>query len=165
MGNGRPFGSLDEMNATIIKNWNSKVSYNDDVYVLGDVFWGMNSNQIKDFMGKLNGRKHLILGNHDRVIPNQKSNSWYEICKYKELEYQNHCIVLFHFPIFEWSGYYYNSYHFYGHVHNTMDLRDFVKYRDKKNFNCWDVGVDNNGFSPVSFEEICEKLKKTEKSA
>ena len=41
MGHGRPFKSLEEMEEIIVNNWNKKVSSRDDVYVLGDVFWGL----------------------------------------------------------------------------------------------------------------------------
>ena len=32
----RPFDSIEEMDETIINNWNSKVTDDDDVYILGD---------------------------------------------------------------------------------------------------------------------------------
>lgn len=35
----RPFFDLEDMKQTIIKNWNSVVTFGDDVYVLGDMFW------------------------------------------------------------------------------------------------------------------------------
>ena len=52
MGHGRPFSSTEEMNQKLIENWNKKVTSNEDmVYVLGDVFWGQNSDQIISIPG------------------------------------------------------------------------------------------------------------------
>ena len=33
----RPFNTLEEMHAEIIKRWNKKVTNGDDVYILGDI--------------------------------------------------------------------------------------------------------------------------------
>ena len=61
----RPFSSLEEMEYTLISNWNSRIGKNDEVYILGDMFW-YNANAPK-ILAELKGRKYLILGNHDRV--------------------------------------------------------------------------------------------------
>lgn len=162
IGKGRPFGSTEEMESIIIKNWNSKVDINDTVYVLGDVFWGQNSEQIKKIMTKLNGKKILVYGNHDRIMPNVKSDCWLEVCSYKEISIGDNKIVLSHYPIYEWNGFFYQSYHFHGHTHATLNLAE--KTLPRGNGNCWDVGVDNNDFTPVSFDEIKEKIEKNIKN-
>ena len=65
----RPFETFEEMNETIIENWNNVVTKNDDVYILGDMFW--KNDLAEDIMSRLNGNKYLILGNHDRIsVPN-----------------------------------------------------------------------------------------------
>ena len=61
----RPFFTISEMNEAIINNWNSVVSSNDEVYILGDMFW--NNNDIDSILPRLKGRLYLIKGNHDRV--------------------------------------------------------------------------------------------------
>jgi calcineurin-like phosphoesterase family protein len=160
MGNGRPFKSIEQHDSELIDRWNKKVLSKDDiVYVLGDVFWGKNSDYIKDYLSKLNGRKVLILGNHDRLIPNIKSNGWLEIVSYKDMVIGSNRIVLSHYPIAEWNGYYYNSYHLYGHTHGMFNLAKETLVRNISNGNCWDVGVDNNNYEPVSFDEIKEKIE------
>lgn len=156
----RPFKSLEEMANVLIKNWNNKVSSGDDVYCLGDMFWNMNEYQIQEFMDKLNGNKHLIVGNHDRLTQNIKSNRWVEITNYKEISENNKKIVLSHFPIAEWQWFYYNSYHLYGHTHGTFNLAQFTLQRERPNGNCWDVGIDNNNYEVLSFNEIVEKIDK-----
>ena len=159
LGNGRPFNNIEEMNNAIISKWNEKISKTDDVYVLGDMFWGMNEYQIQSVMDKLKGHKHLIIGNHDKINAYAKSNRFTEIVNYKVVESNNQYIVLNHYPIFEWEGYYYGTYHLYGHTHGTLNLAEFTSKRSRINTNCWDVGVDNNNFEPVSFEEIRQKIE------
>ena len=61
----RPFKDVDEMNTTIINNWNATVRPDDVVYILGDVGFGT-----KDWLSLLNGRHIWIKGNHD------KPDSW-----------------------------------------------------------------------------------------
>ena len=60
----RPFSSVEEMDARMIKLWNNVVKKNDIVYHLGDFGVG-NKEYISKIVSKLNGRIFLILGNHD----------------------------------------------------------------------------------------------------
>ena len=60
----RPFSSVEEMNETMIKNWNNVVSKDDLVYHLGD-FAFCGSGKITEIMQQLKGRIILIKGNHD----------------------------------------------------------------------------------------------------
>lgn len=58
----RPFDSLEEMNEKIIENWNKTVRPKDVVFHLGDFAFGKFNINIAE---RLNGRKKLVLGNHD----------------------------------------------------------------------------------------------------
>jgi calcineurin-like phosphoesterase family protein len=60
----RPFSSLEEMNETLIANWNARVTNGDEVYVLGDLMFRVIDSPEK-YLTRLRGKKHLILGNHD----------------------------------------------------------------------------------------------------
>ena len=60
----RPFTSVEEMDNRMIKNWNETVSNKDTIIHLGDFGLG-NKEYIKSIIGKLNGKKILIMGNHD----------------------------------------------------------------------------------------------------
>ena len=164
IGKGRPFKTIEDMEQRFIENWNKKVKPEDTVYHLGDFCWGSNVKRIKGLLDSLNGQKILIVGNHDRLENYYKSGSFADICKYKEIDIDNEHIVLFHTPIFEWNGFYYGSYHLYGHTHVTLNLAQYTMMRDRPNGNCWDVGVDNNNFEPVSFDEIKEKIEKNIKN-
>ena len=61
----RPFNSVEEMDVNIIKQWNSQVRSDDVVYFLGD--FGISKRKCLDesLVGSLNGKKIMILGNHD----------------------------------------------------------------------------------------------------
>jgi len=61
---GSRFSSVEEMDETMIENWNSVVKPGDKVYHLGDVFMSPKEEFIKKWK-RLNGQKRLILGNHD----------------------------------------------------------------------------------------------------
>lgn len=58
----RPFKSVDEMNETIVRNWNQVVSSGDCVLFLGDLAF----RRFDYWLGKLNGEKVIIRGNHDK---------------------------------------------------------------------------------------------------
>ena len=58
----RPFSCLEEMHEVMIERWNSVVRCNDIVYHLGDFCFGRKNISIG---GRLNGKKKLIMGNHD----------------------------------------------------------------------------------------------------
>ena len=61
----RPFLNVKEMNEALIKNWNSIVSENDEVYHLGDVAM-KNPLIAKQFLESVNGKIYLIKGNHEQ---------------------------------------------------------------------------------------------------
>ena len=134
----RPFSSVEEMNEALIANWNKTVKPEDDIWHLGDFFFTKEKQEAIDILNKLNGRKHLIWGNHDKQLKEiVKSNpnivSSYQ--DYKELKYNNHLFVLFHYGQRVWNkchieGNY--SIHLYGHSHGVLPPYN----------NSVDVGVD-----------------------
>lgn len=60
------FSDVDEMNLYILEQWNSVVKPGDIVYHLGDVFMG-DKDEFKKLWPKFNGRKRLVVGNHDDI--------------------------------------------------------------------------------------------------
>jgi len=68
----RPFDSLGEMTKTIINNWNAVVSKHDTVFHLGD-FSFCDFEKTQAIFNGLNGRIHLVMGNHDR----HRSVNWF----------------------------------------------------------------------------------------
>lgn len=60
----RPFSSVEEMDQSLIHNWNVTVKNNETIIHLGD-FAIASGEKIKTIMNQLNGVKKLIRGNHD----------------------------------------------------------------------------------------------------
>jgi calcineurin-like phosphoesterase family protein len=60
----RPFDNVHHMNETMVENWNKIVKPEDIVYHLGDVYFSKKPDSTM-ILSRLNGRKRLILGNHD----------------------------------------------------------------------------------------------------
>ncbi|MDR2467069.1 MAG: metallophosphoesterase family protein [Prevotellaceae bacterium] len=157
---GRPFSDVAQMNETLIANWNECVNHNDEIYILGDFAFRGSTLETNRIAKSLNGRKHLIRGNHDKFADDTKfDRSNFEWIKdYYVLNYRKTKFVLFHYPILEWDGYYRGSVHLYGHVHNSgMDGSDSDKFKmlGKRAIN---VGVDLNDYRPVSIEKILTEL-------
>lgn len=145
----RPYKSVEEMNEDIVKRWNAKVQHGDDVYILGDMFFKFTDiNKVKNMLNRLNGKKHLIKGNHDKFLKQIKWQDYFEsLDVYKEIDDAGRMVCLFHYPIEEWNGYYRNSYMLYGHVHENM--KDIKKHPRKFN-----VGVDVHNFEPKTLNEL-----------
>lgn len=155
----RPFASVEEMDETLISNWNKKVTDEDLVYILGDISWYKDDKTCEIFE-RLNGRKVLIKGNHDRVHGKIKKY-FEEIADYKEITLSgNRHIVLCHYPIVCFNRHQYGSYMFYGHVHNSFEW-EITKNHQKEllqqldtHCNMFNVGTMIHNYEPVTFEEI-----------
>ena len=153
----RPFKTIEENDETIKNNWNSVVGLDDDVYLLGDISW-YGSTKTLEYYSQLNGRIHLIKGNHDNKILKNKDlqNLFVEIVDYKEL-YLNpkESIILCHYPIPCFKNHYYGWYHLYGHVHtgfeNNMMQRTKYEMENLYNTPCkmYNVGAMLLNYTPI----------------
>ncbi len=59
----RPYADVAAMNEAFVDRWNATVQPEDEVWHLGDV--SMKVSFVEEWIPYLNGRKHLVLGNHD----------------------------------------------------------------------------------------------------
>lgn len=126
----RPFETMKEMMDNIKQKWNQKITNADDVYILGDMCWKENEEAIQ-FVSTLKGKKHLVLGNHDRAKDKRYAQLFVEIIPYKEVkEFINekqYRFILQHYPIMFWNHQHHLkedevvNFHFYGHLHNGQE--------------------------------------------
>lgn len=154
----RPFSSVEEMNQTLIDNWNTQVKAQDTIYTLGDFSFG-NYADTYSVLKKLNGNHHMVLGNHDKLIVKHerdfiKSGLVKSISHYKEITFKNQFIVLFHYGQRVWNRSHHNSWHLFGHSHGSLPPHG----------KSVDVGVDckeiTSEYRPVSFDEVMEYMSK-----
>lgn len=159
---GRPFTSTEEMDRTIIDNWNQTVRPTDLVFHLGDFGFG-DTKRLASIFGQLNGRKRLVTGNHDidhkgNVKKDIAALGWDEPpTAYAETSDEGHRVILFHYAMRTWSASVHGSWHFYGHSHGRMPA--FGRSRD--------VGVDCSdvAFTPRTFRQLTAGMQDAEVAA
>lgn len=151
---GRPFRDASEMRETLIRNWNSRVTDEDEVYILGDVTLKGRSTALPPLL-RLNGKKYLVRGNHDgfaaKLTPEDDPFVW--IRDYAEVEWQGVRFALFHYPIEEWNELFRGAVHLHGHLHSKPEYN--LEQR-RLGLRRYDVGVDANNMTPVSAREILD---------
>jgi calcineurin-like phosphoesterase family protein len=131
--------SPEENEQRILLDWTSKVTKRDDVYVLGDAAFTMDSVQL---FSALPGRKFLIRGNHDELdtqVYLKYFSAVYGLKRYKEF-------WLSHAPIHpnELRG----KINLHGHVHYASIPDD--RYFNASVENLWALGHS----SLISLEQI-----------
>lgn len=147
----RPFADVEEMNKTLICNYNSVVQKEDTVYILGDLAYRISADEANTLISRLNGRKYLILGNHDRQYD---ESLFEEITHYKEIHELGQQFILMHYPIMDWNRMRYGSIHLHGHIHSVGDEYNFENLIN--GIRRYDVGVDANNYYPVPIQKIID---------
>jgi len=153
----RPFESIEDMDKTLIQNWNAAVGHEDETYILGD-FTMRGPGHAKAYISALNGKKYLILGNHDLFLQDfGETDGWFEwVRDYAVIEHAGVKLILFHYPIVEWFGFGKGSVHLHGHLHNAPSVDTW----NPKNSRVFNVGVDVCGYKPISIDEIIGRANK-----
>lgn len=152
----RPFSSIEEHDKTLIENWNNKVPKNGIVYHLGDVGFA-SSEYLNNILSQLHGKIHLIVGNHDhKQILKQQAQFFETIETQFTIQIGEQQILLNHCPLLCYPGAYRGWWQLFGHVHSGPRVSDGLDLpRLSMLFPTqYDVGVDNNNFTPVSYTEL-----------
>lgn len=169
----RPFDSVDEMDAELIKRWNNKVSNGDLVYVLGDMIWKTKNSTAAEIINSLNGQKILIKGNHDRFLHDSKAKKAFAAIKdYDDIcvELNNgtkHRCILSHFFIPFYNAHRYNAIHLHAHSHTSEEHNIELKFAEWLNKNgykneIYNVGCMHWNYEPVTLDEILARSDKNE---
>lgn len=156
----RPFLNIEEMNNSLIKNWNNKVIDNDTVYILGDFSW-YSRNRTKNILDKLKGRKILIKGNHDKDTA-KLTEKFDGIYDYLEIKDGIETIIMSHYPMLFWNSQFKNTIHLYGHIHNSSQynfckcFQQKLKQKQNIPMRMYNVGcmIDYMNYTPQTIGEI-----------
>lgn len=138
----RPFANLAEHDDALIRNWNEVVGKEDEIWHLGDVMFSR-AGSCEGLLSRLNGRKHLIIGNNDPPST-VNAGGWASVQHYAELVLSEELLILCHYPFRTWNRIGKKSINLHGHSHGR--LKPFLRQ--------YDVGVDPQGLKPVTLEEI-----------
>lgn len=136
----RPFASIEEHDAELVRRWNSVVRPNSPVWVLGDFCFGKRNIEIA---AQLNGKKRLVMGNHDMYASADYLRHFDRLAGVVELKGG----VLSHVPVHpsqleRWA------FNIHGHLHiGTVD--------DPRYF-C--ASAEQINLTPVSLDVILERI-------
>jgi calcineurin-like phosphoesterase family protein len=153
----RGYDSVKHMNTCQVEKWNAIVDSDDDVYVLGDLMLGTTDN-IR-YVSQLNGRLHIVLGNHDTTT---RENLYKELPNVVEvveigirLNYKQYHFVLTHYPMFtgnlEKESLKQMSLNLYGHTHQLTNFYNDMPFM-------YHVGVDSHHGYPVLVDDIIDEM-------
>ena len=167
----RPFYSAKDMNKYMITLWNETVPEDADVYIVGDFAMRISAGESKKILDQLNGRKHLIKGNHD--IDKYIDFSCFEsVQDYLEIidtvEKNNEIIpcrvILSHYfmPNYHWNSS--NTFMLHGHSHisEEYELEEKIKEEIRnlgKRCEIYNVGCMHQDYKPQTIEEIIGRQK------
>jgi len=142
--------------------FNKYVQKNQEVYILGDISMAKRRDAEK-FVARMNGNKHLILGNHDKNVSHL--GNWSEVTQIKDFTYSrfglNIHIILCHYPIASWNRKIHGAWHLHAHSHGRFENSGLS----------WDVGIDNqsNKFGvfgwcrPINLYEVVQIMNEKQK--
>ncbi len=160
------------MDEELIKAWNNVVLEEDEVYHMGD-FSLTNDEKTNKILQRLNGKIHLIKGNHEKSVLNKQYNrdrfewikDYYELkISINEFDFtvptrnKEITIIMSHYAMRVWNKSHHGAIHLYGHSHDSLD-KEGVWGKSM------DVGVDSayrilGEYRPFSLREIIDIMDK-----
>jgi calcineurin-like phosphoesterase family protein len=152
MARRRGFASATEQDEFIVAQWNKAVHKRDVTYILGDVTM---EKAHYDILDRLNGRKHVVLGNHDKLAHAAKLMQYVDgvagMVKYKG-------IFLTHCPVHPMEMDYRIKYNIHGHIHEKLVEQDFKLFgitmfkRVDRRYIC--VSCEHVNYTPKTLKEL-----------
>lgn len=135
----------------LAETWNGLISPNDEVWVLGD-FSFEKEDKVKETFNALNGKKHLIVGNHDAA--KVRNLPWKSVSDLATRSYDGTKFVLCHYPLLTWQNAHRGVLHLHGHTHGNLQAPESTRM---------DVGVDcHEKLAPFHIEEVLDRMSNLE---
>lgn len=150
---GRPFANADLMNENLISNWNKVVGVNDYVYHLGDVACGYGGDEraLAELLFSLNGRKRLIVGNHDHLKSPSLHKAFEKIELWKGFKEYDFTISHIPLPLKQLRD---GRFCIHGHLHNNI-------VEDPYYLN---ICVEHTNYAPINLVDIVAKIDHLKKN-
>ena len=139
------FDSVEDMDETMIERWNSVVKAEDKIYHLGDVSFDLKA--FHRIMPRLNGKKRLILGNHDKFDMSEYLRFFEKI---QESWQPTRRTLFTHRPVYMGGTEGHEKFNIHGHIHRTR--KEMISPQHLN------VSVEMTNYAPIHWDEICKKL-------
>ena len=163
----RPFESRSDMDKTLIDNWNSVVPEDGIVVCCGDFMLPheIGFKEYWKYMKRLNFSQLILLrGNHDRIEIGEykQDNKNIIVTDFAKINVEGISIFACHYPMLSYPA----DYQIFGHIHTLSDgtcygIDGDVNKRLRKTQ--YDVGVDQNGYKPISYWEWVDIMREKAK--
>jgi len=156
----RGFNSVHEMNEEIIRRWNEVVSWEDEVYLLGDCMLGDNEKGIRN-LNRLNGKIWILTGNHDTATRIQMyvniRPTILHLGYVTTLNYEGYHFYLSHYPTlignYDDKGLKKGYINLCGHYHTNDPFADWDKGK------IFHTELDTNNCYPWLLDDIITKIE------
>lgn len=150
----RPFKNAEEMDEELVRRWNERVGPHDKVYHLGDVAIARRN---VDTVGRLNGKKKLVMANHDIFHADVYRQFFYDLCAFRKLGE----LVLTHIPLHVDSISERGWTNVHGHYHHKRVLMNDPKEPGRRiidpRYLC--VSVEHTDYAPITLDEVRRRIK------
>lgn len=148
----RGFTTVEEHDEHIIKQWNSVLHKRDTTYILGDIT--METSKPYPLLARLNGIKHVVLGNHD-MPKDVEELSKYVVKISGMVKYKG--IWLTHCPVHERELEFRVSRNIHGHIHEHKIMKlEFNGFDNKwipdDRYHC--VSCEQVDYTPKTLKEL-----------
>ena len=148
--NRRPFRGFQDMDEAMVRRWNDRVGPDDTVWHLGDFAVEVDEARVEAIFHRLNGTKHLVVGNHDEGDEGILTLPWASVERLAHVDDAGRQVVLCHYPMVTWLGARHDAVHLHGHTHGSLPGTTARA----------DVGVDCWDFAPVTLDEAMARMKR-----
>ena len=171
----RGFDSVEEHDRFVLSGL-SRLEPKDELWILGDVC-KPNVAAVRALREAVPcERVHIVIGNHDTGAKFVTSGGFATVDYYAQVgkvAREGYKFVMSHYPMLDWDRAFHGSYMLHGHIHSLSEdegkeglpvppdrsdggfgLRGYNKLNRERGIRRYDVGVDANGYRPVSAEEI-----------
>jgi calcineurin-like phosphoesterase family protein len=168
----RPFANIIEHDREIIQRHNSVVTDSDETWDLGDVGYRCSAQYLVDCLKQLNGKRHIIMGNHDKalrqaykqgllsglinsgkleIVGGETAINDSTLAISKMLKIEGRQVFVSHYAYKTWPGAFRGTIMLYGHSHGNLTESPYKSF---------DVGVDSHCFYPWSWVQVKERISK-----
>ena len=147
----RPFSSSEEMDLEMLSRFNQRVGFDDELWIIGDFscsFKAENTDYLNSIFWRLNGKKHLVIGNHD--TSEVLNLPWETIHDQVEVRDEDAVFFLNHYPMMTWPGARNGACNLFGHIHNNWP----------GSLNSANMSVEHWNYTPATAIEILQRIKK-----